>query len=68
MNKLIKTFLIKMCQSLFEYVGNPLYKSDNVLEDSVSRIYWPTVCRPETKSASRALSLNYTIALLNTCF
>jgi hypothetical protein len=40
MNKLIKTFLIKMCQSLFEYVGNPLYKSDNVLEDSVSRIYW----------------------------
>jgi hypothetical protein len=33
MNKFIKImFLLKTCQSLFEYVGNWLYKSDTALE------------------------------------
>lgn len=40
MNKLIKIkFLMKIGQSLFEYVGNPLYKSDNALKAVVWRIY-----------------------------
>ena len=29
-----------MCQSLFEYVGDQLYKSDNALKADVWRIYW----------------------------
>ena len=33
---------MKIWPSLFEYVGNLLYKSDNALEDSVWRIYWPS--------------------------
>ena len=41
MNKLIKmTVLMKICQLIFEYVGNPLYKSDNALDVGVWRIYW----------------------------
>ena len=32
--------LLKICQSLFEHDGNPLYKSDNPLETGVWRIYW----------------------------
>ena len=31
---------MKICQSLFVYVGNPLYKSDNGLEAGVWRMYW----------------------------
>jgi hypothetical protein len=31
---------MKICQSLFENVGNPLYKSDKALEDGVWRTYW----------------------------
>jgi hypothetical protein len=41
MNKIIQIHvLMKICQSLFEYAGNLLYKSDNALEASVWRIYW----------------------------
>ena len=29
-----------VCQSLYEYVGNLLYKSDKALEAGVWRIYW----------------------------
>ena len=43
MNKFIQIICIKICQSLFEYVGNLLYKSDNalkagVLEDTLARL------------------------------
>ena len=40
MNKYIKIMLMKICQSLFEYVGNPLYTSDNALNAAVWRKYW----------------------------
>ena len=73
MNKLIKnTFLIKRCKSLFEYVGNPLYNCDNVLEEGVWRDIFARFAVPRLRlgpnkhpcqyilqtPASRALSLN----------
>ena len=30
---------MKICQSLFEYIGNTLYKSDNDIETGVWRLY-----------------------------
>ena len=33
-------FLMKISLSLFEYVGNTLYKRDNALEVGVWMIYW----------------------------
>ena len=40
MNKFIKITFMQICKSLFEYVGNLLYKSDIAREASVWRIYW----------------------------
>ena len=65
---------MKICQSLFEYVGNPLYKSDNVLEAGVWRIYWHGLPGPRRTHlckyilqtpASLALSLKYIRVGLN---
>ena len=44
---------MKICQSLFEYVGN-LYLSDNALEASVWRIYWHV--RPEGRQTRANIS------------
>lgn len=63
---------MKIFQSLFECVGNPLYKSDNALEVGDWRIYWHgipaldfvsglTTPVPIYPPASRALSLKYTV-------
>jgi hypothetical protein len=38
MNKFLK--IMKICKSVFEYVGNPLYKKYNPLEAGVWRKSW----------------------------
>ena len=43
---------MKIWQSLFEYVGKELYKSDNAVKAGVWKIYWHSL------QHSQALSLN----------
>ena len=44
---------MKISQSLFEYVGNPLYKSDNAREAGAWRIYWHGLLTKPRKISSK---------------
>jgi hypothetical protein len=47
---------MKIFQSLFKYVGNPLYRSDNALEAGVWRVYWNVPKYPQNNGFSAIIT------------